>query len=150
MRARPLLPALVALLLAVPACEIDVDVAPDTADPVAADPLPEPEPGADVWGRRSSVVVFDEPLEVDLRLELRPDGTYRLLAQVVERSGERERATSEGRYRWDGDRLTLIHDGGGTETFRLRGDELELDTEWPVTVAFAVTGLPDPTLRRVR
>lgn len=143
-----------AVLLAIPlfACDItiDLDVEPDRAGVSALDPMPEPGPDVDVWTRRSDVLVFDEAIEVDLRLALHADGTYRFVAEMVENRGERDRSVSEGRYRWQGDRLVLIDGGGETATLTRREDELELDTAAPVNVVLAVTGLPDPTLRRMR
>lgn len=130
--------------------EIDLDVEPDRAGASALAPLPEPGPDADVWTRRSRVVVLDEAVEVDLRLVLRSDDTYRMVVEVVEETGDRERETSEGRYRWDGRRLVLLDDRGESTTFRRRGEVLELEAGWPVDVVFAIAGLPDPTLRRAR
>lgn len=144
----------IAVLLAIPlfACDItiDLDVEPDRAGVSALDPMPEPGPDVDVWTRRSNVLVFDEAIEADLRLALHADGTYRFMAEMVENRGERDRSVSEGRYRWQGDRLVLIGGGGETATLTRREDELELDTAAPVNVVLAVTGLPDPTLRRMR
>lgn len=143
-----------AFLLVIPllACDvtIDLDVEPDRAGVSALDPMPEPGPDADVWTRRSDVVVFDEAIEVDLRLALHADGTYRFVAEVVENGGERDRSVSEGRYRWRGDRLVLTDGGGERATLTRHDDELELETAAPVNVVRAVTGLPAPTLRRMR
>lgn len=147
-------PMTLAILLVIPllACDvtIDVDADPARAGVSTLDPLPEPGPDVDVWTRRSDVLVFDDAIQVDLRLALHDDGTYRFVAEIVEDRGERDRSVSEGRYRWRGDRLILIDGGGETATLTRREDELELETAPPVNVVRAVTGLPAPTLRRMR
>lgn len=142
-------------LLVGAACDVTVDVDPDGhADHGSIhgdlEPVRAIHPDAEVWRRHADVRVFDDDLIVDLELALAPDGTYRLVAEVEDVDGDREREIVEGRYRWDGDRLVLEDDGGDGGTFRRRGEDLELETEWPVDVALAVTGLPDPTLRRAR
>lgn len=149
MRIRPLLSAVIALAAVFPtACDVTIDVDSDHAS--AHERLAAFHPDAEVWARHVDVEAFDDRVVVDLELALAPDGAYRLVAEVEDADGDTDRSVSEGRYRWEGDRLVLITDHGDDGEFRRRGDDLELRTEWPVDVVLAVSGLPDPVLRRVR
>ncbi|MBW3660691.1 MAG: copper resistance protein NlpE [Gemmatimonadetes bacterium] len=153
MNARPLLAILATLLVAVPGCELEVDIDVEPERATVASPhraVPPADPGAEVWGRHADIVVVDEPLAVDLELRLRPDRTFFLVAQVEDADGEVEREIVEGRYRWEDDRLTLVGEDGGGQTLRLRDGDLRLETGWQGDAAFAVTGLPRLELRRIR
>lgn len=134
------------------ACDVHVDVDHDRDRQARSEtePLPEAGSGTEVWLRESSLVVVDEPLDVHLELRLRPEGTFVFAAEFEDGDGDHERTVVEGSYRWDGDRLTLVDDGGETRVLSRRGDELELETDWRGDVLLAVTRLPDPALRRAR
>lgn len=146
--------ALAALITLLPsACDVQVDVDHDRSDRgswAAIDPLPDAGPDTEVWFRDYQVVVVDEPLSIGLELWLRPDRTFQFAAEVEEADGGVERTVIEGRYRWDGDLLTLEDDAGDPRVLRRRGEELEIETEWPGDVVLAVTRLPRPALLRAR
>ena len=146
--------AFVALITLFPsACDVRIDIdedRPDRGVRAAIDPLPGAGPGTEVWFRDYDVVVVDEPLSIDLELRLRPDRTFLFVAEVEDADGGVERTTIDGRYRWEGDRLTLVDDDGDLQIFHRRGEELEIETGWPGDVVLAVTRLPEPALRRAR
>lgn len=141
------LPALLVALAcaAEPPAETGADVAP------AAAPTPPAELGGEpvrLYRSRIDLAAFDARTEIELSLSLLDNGRFNLDAVVTEGSAVDVESAS-GVWTLADDRLTLVDgEDGDIQTFRVRGEEIVMETGWEGDVVHAL-GLPRLSFRRV-
>jgi hypothetical protein len=89
------------------------------------------------------------PWAAHLELELQPSGRFELRVKA-ELDGELTEETSWGKYRVDGDELTLYARGHDMEhSFRINGDRIELQGHRGTKFALKLAGVEDAALVKV-
>jgi len=90
------------------------------------------------------------PWSAHVELQLQPNGKYELrLRTNVDQELDEE--TSWGRYRIDGDRMTLISAHDRDEFgFKIEGDRLLFDADWPAKLSLRALGVENTFMKKVQ